>query len=215
MSLRTLQAELQLADYRRRVSELYAAVRRSGDDPAAGWQLWRAGRDRLFAEHPQSALSAEQQALFYGLDYFPYDPELRFAVEVVPLEDRPVVQKSLEEDGPLQMRPIGQAGFAYGGRENRLTLFWILGYGGGLFLPFRDATSAKSTYGGGRYLLDTIKGADLGMQGERLILDFNFAYNPSCVYHPRWHCPLPPPENQLDVAVRAGERDYTALLDSR
>ena len=87
-----------------------------------------------------------------------------------------------------------------------LALYWLDGYGGGVFLPFADATRGDATYGGGRYLLDTVKGADLGEADGRLVLDFNFAYNPSCSYDPRWVCPLSPPENRLDVAVRAGER---------
>ena len=73
-------------------------------------------------------------------------------------------------------------------------------------MPFADATSGDETYGAGRYVLDTIKGADLGVDGDRLVLDFNFAYNPSCSYDPRWVCPLAPPANRLAVAVRAGER---------
>ncbi len=79
------------------------------------------------------------------------------------------------------------------------------GYGGGLFLPFADATNRRSTYGGGRYLLDTVKGADLGSAGSRLILDFNLAYSPSCAYNPRWVCPLAPAGNRLDFPVPAGE----------
>ena len=87
-------------------------------------------------------------------------------------------------------------------------MFWVLGYGGGVFLPFKDATNGPETYGGGRYLLDTIKHADLGSEDERLVLDFNYAYNPSCAYNPRWHCPLSPPENTLPVEIRAGEKSY-------
>ena len=87
-----------------------------------------------------------------------------------------------------------------------LSLFWIDVYGGGVFLPFRDATSGVETYGGGRYLLDTIKGADLGSIGGLVVLDFNFAYHPSCVHGDQWSCPLAPPENGLAVDVRAGER---------
>ena len=67
-------------------------------------------------------------------------------------------------------------------------------------------SSGTTTYGGGRYLLDTAKGADLGSIGDRLVLDFNFSYHPSCVYDPRWSCPLAPPENRLTVPIRAGER---------
>jgi hypothetical protein len=85
-------------------------------------------------------------------------------------------------------------------------VYWIAVYGGGVFIPFRDATSGHESYGAGRYLLDTIKGADLGGRGERLMLDFNYAYNPSCAYDPRWSCPLAPPANWLPVPIRAGER---------
>jgi uncharacterized protein (DUF1684 family) len=75
-----------------------------------------------------------------------------------------------------------------------------------LFLPFRDATNGTSTYGGGRYLLDTAKGADLGSVGDALVVDFNYAYHPSCFHSARWTCPLAPPRNTLAVAVEAGER---------
>ncbi|HEX2048996.1 MAG TPA: DUF1684 domain-containing protein, partial [Actinomycetota bacterium] len=101
---------------------------------------------------------------------------------------------------------FGVARFELRGRALELEVYWLEGYGGGVFLPFRDATSGAQTYGGGRYLLDTVKGADLGHDGDRLVLDFNFAYNPSCAYDPRWTCPLAPPRNRLDVAVHAGER---------
>jgi hypothetical protein len=69
----------------------------------------------------------------------------------------------------------------------------------GVFLPSLDETNRSETYGGGRYLLDTIKGADLGREGERLVIDFNYAYNPSCAYNSRWQCPLAPQENWLPV----------------
>jgi hypothetical protein len=101
---------------------------------------------------------------------------------------------------------FGLARFVHAGTEMSLELYWLEGYGGGLFVPFADATSGEQTYGAGRYLLDTVKGADLGQQDGRLVLDFNFAYPPSCAYDPRWTCPLPPPANRLGVPVRAGER---------
>ena len=82
-------------------------------------------------------------------------------------------------------------------------------YGGGLWVPVHDASSGASSYGGGRYLLDTVKGADLGSTrtatGEELVLDLNFLYNPSCAYDPAWACPLAPPGNRLEAAVEAGE----------
>ena len=87
-----------------------------------------------------------------------------------------------------------------------LTLFWLDEYGGGIFLPFRDRTNGSESYGGGRYLLDGAKGADLGSGADSITLDFNFAYHPSCVHDSQWSCPLAPPQNHLDVAVRGGER---------
>ena len=83
------------------------------------------------------------------------------------------------------------------GSECELELYWLDAYGGGMFVPFADATSGDETYGAGRYLLDTVKGADLGTEDGRLVLDFNLAYNPSCSYDPRWACPLSPPANRL------------------
>jgi len=78
-----------------------------------------------------------------------------------------------------------------------------------LFLPFRNATSGQKTYGGGRYLYDTIKGADLGIEAEEIGLDFNYDYNPSCAYNnTQWVCPLAPPENRLPFAVEAGEKVF-------
>ena len=106
----------------------------------------------------------------------------------------------------VRFRRFGVVRFELAGSPRELALFWLEGYGGGAFLPFADATSGEETYGGGRYLLDTVKGADLGEADGRLVLDFNFAYNPSCSYDPRWVCPLSPPENRLPVEVRAGER---------
>jgi uncharacterized protein len=102
------------------------------------------------------------------------------------------------------------ATFMVDNRPTSLSLFWILGYGGGVFLPFRDATNGKETYGGGRYLLDTIKHADLGLENRKLVLDFNFAYNPSCAYHPRWDCPLAPAENWFKIPVQGGEKAFRA-----
>ncbi len=84
----------------------------------------------------------------------------------------------------------------------------MAGYAGGLFVPFRDASNGHETYGAGRYLLDTAKSADLGPGSAdgSLILDFNFAFQPSCAFDPKWSCPLAPPENRLDLRIEAGER---------
>ena len=96
--------------------------------------------------------------------------------------------------------------FADGPRS--LSVFWMAGYAGGLFIPFRDATNGTETYGAGRYLLDAAKSADLGPGAApgSIVLDFNFAFQPSCAFDPIWACPLAPPENRLDLRIEAGER---------
>jgi uncharacterized protein (DUF1684 family) len=200
---------LDLLDYRRRVAEMYERVRTGSGDPAARWIEFRRERDDLFRSHPQSALSPDQQARFEGLRYYPYDPRLRFVLPLSPVDSPEVMQIRLRDDGLLRMRRMGGVEFTIEEQPLALTLFWILGYGGGVFLPFRDATNADDTYEGGRYLLDTIKGIDLGQDAGKLVIDFNYAYNPSCAYSPRWDCPTPPPENWLQVPIRAGEQRYT------
>lgn len=90
----------------------------------------------------------------------------------------------------------------------QLGVWRLASYGGGLFIPVKDASAGAvaGTYGGGRYLIDTVKGADLGSGSNRLVLDFNFAYNPSCAYDPSWVCPLAQPQNVVDVEIPVGER---------
>lgn len=195
---------LDLLDWRRRVNDLYAEVRaRRAQDPAAAHRWWAEQRSELFRTHPQSPLPAEARGAFTGLPVWPYDPALVFEGRVrtdLP-EERRLIPSSTGQDLPLVR--FGRAEFGGHG----LDLYWIDVYGGGVFVPFRDATSGHESYGGGRYLLDTVKGADLGSapSGD-LVLDFNFAYHPSCFYDPRWSCPLAPAGNVLDIAVRAGER---------
>jgi uncharacterized protein len=193
-----------LSDWRRRVSDLYHEVR-AASDPATAWRVWRAGRDDLFARHPQSPLPDGERAGFRGVAYFDYEPSARVLATVAPVE--PVtLDIATSGNGAYRFTRFGSATFELGGHGLALELYWLEGYGGGVYLPFADATSGTTSYGGGRYLLDTVKGADLGTEDGRLVLDFNFAYNPSCAYDPRWVCPLAPPANRLPVDVRAGER---------
>jgi uncharacterized protein len=200
------QALLDLLDWRRRIFDVYSEVRRSSDHQAA-WRRWRTVRDELFASHPQSPLPPEARRSFAGLPFFDYDPTLRVAAEVVPAEPEHFdIATSGIEGGSYGFTRFAIAWFESSSEPVELELYWLDGYGGGAFLPFRDATSGTETYGAGRYLLDTVKGADLGMDGARLVLDFNFSYNPSCAYDPSWVCPLAPPPNRLTVPIRAGER---------
>jgi uncharacterized protein (DUF1684 family) len=198
-------AALELLDWRRRVFGVYE-VTRASNDPRAAWDGWREVRRELITGHPQSPIrDAEERAAFAGPGYFEYDPAARVLASVeATTPERRVIEGSA--DGRFEMTRFGEARFDLYGRPHALGLYWIEVYGGGVFLSFRDGTSGRETYGAGRYLLDTVKGADLGTEGGRLVLDFNFAYQPSCSYDPMWVCPLAPPENRLAVEVRAGER---------
>ena len=196
--------ELELLDWKRRIFELYTEVR-AASDPEDAWRHWRVVRDELFRTHAQSPLTPEGRARFTALEYFPYDASLRVLADVEPAED--VVREIAGSAGSsTRFRRFGRARFELDGALQTLDLLWLEGYGGGAFLPFADATSGRETYGGGRYLLDTVKGSDLGEADGRLVIDFNFTYNPSCAYDPSWACPLTPPANRLEIAVRAGEQ---------
>ncbi|MGZ4589219.1 MAG: DUF1684 domain-containing protein [Actinomycetes bacterium] len=194
---------LTLLDWRRRVHALYDQVRTTPDVVAAH-ELWRRGRDELFATHPDSPLLPQDRAAFTGLPIAPYDPALRFEAQV----DQEVEPQRFEvptaTDGVVPFSRIGVVRLPGLGD---LDVWWLDSYGGGVFLPVRDALAGTETYGGGRYLLDTVKGADLGgdVRDGVLVVDLNFAYNPSCAYDPAWVCPLAPPGNRLAAPVRGGE----------
>ena len=213
-----------LADWRRQISTLYAEVRgMAANDPAIALAHWRAVRERLFREHPQSPVPAEARAAFQAR-HFEYDSALRSEVVLAPeppvgpgpptgpgpLTGTPGIALELPESGGdhLEFSRIGWIQIPLPGGPRRLSVFWMAGYAGGLFIPFRDATNGTETYGAGRYLIDSAKSADLGGDPARgtLVIDFNFAFHPSCAFDPRFACPLAPPENRLDVPIRAGER---------
>ena len=204
---------LSLADWRRRVSELYARIRTvAQDDPQAAWDDWRAGREMLYRDHPQSPVPPADRAAFRSI-HFAYDLSLRFELAVAADEPEPdagppALDLPVSAGGTMSFSRIGWLDVPFPDGERRLALYWMAGYAGGLFLPFRDATNGQETYGAGRYLLDAAKSADLGGDADRgtLILDFNFAFQPSCAFDPKWACPLAPGENWLDVPIRAGER---------
>ncbi len=196
-----------LADWRHTVAEHYAAVRAlSGTDGPTASTQFRAARERLFREHPDSPIEPERRAAWRGLPWFAYDKAWRVRGVIDRSAKRKTFEIELASDGVLRCTRVGCVRFEIAGKPSSLAVYWFEGYGGGLWLPFSDASSGTETYGGGRYLYDTIKGADLGIAGLQIVLDFNFAYNPSCAYDDRWSCPLSPPENRLPFAVRAGER---------
>jgi hypothetical protein len=196
---------LELADWRRQMSELYAAIRVE-PDPALAWKRWRDVRDRLFRSHPQSPVPEADRGDATVPAYFDYDPALRTVADIEGA-DGATFELPGSTSGHVTAVRAGTAHCTLRGERIGLSMFWLLDYSGGFFLSFRDATCGDETYGAGRYLLDTAKGADLGTdENGRVVLDFNFAYQPSCSYDPRWSCPLPPRENWLTMPIRAGER---------
>jgi len=227
-------ATLSLADWRREIADLYAEVRAMAeDDPEASWTLWRDVRERLFRTHPQSPVPPADRPSFRA-HHWPYDPSLRFEVALVaddgdaaPTEPAPgeadggvgaglnlldraafgTLRLPVSVGEAFDFQRAGWLDVPFSQGSRRLGVYWMAGYAGGLFLPFRDATNGRETYGAGRYLLDTAKSADLGTDADgRLILDFNFAFQPSCAFDAIWSCPLAPPENGLDIRIEAGER---------
>jgi uncharacterized protein (DUF1684 family) len=198
----TVQDYLDLVDWRRRVGDAYRA---------GSLEAWRAAREKLFREHPQSPIPLEERGSFPGLRWFEPDSAYRVPALLEAGGGELLEIDTGGEDGVIRYRRIGSLRFSLLGRECRLTVLSIVGYGGGLFAPFRDSTSGSETYGGGRYLFDTIKNTDAGCLEVRpgsaeVVIDFNWATHPSCVYNPLYACPLAPRENWLPVAVRAGER---------
>jgi uncharacterized protein len=207
---------LDLFDYRSRVAEMYRERKRAtlaGEDAAMVLVRFRDARDELFAKHPQSALDVEQKQKFQGLRYFPYNPAMCVAADI-DMDVEPVqLSVAMNAEETMTMTTVGRLHFKLEDASVALSLYWLNIYGGGLFLPFRDTSSPGESYGGGRYLFDTIKGSDFlatpGTWGiERIMLDFNYAYNPSCAYNDRWVCPLAPVENRLKVPIRAGEMKF-------
>jgi uncharacterized protein (DUF1684 family) len=229
--------KLQLADWRRFTAQLYAEVRALAvTDPQAAWEHWRLTREWLYRKHPSSPVPAARRATFVAKHY-PYDQALRFeltlraAEKTAATEGRaethvgsgagspaglglglaaalgPGLALPISVGRPISFDRVGRLDVPFESGVRTLALFWLPEYSGGFFLPFRDATNGRGTYGGGRYLLDSAKGADLGSDPARgtVTLDFNFAYQPSCAFDPRWSCPLSPLENRLDIEVRAGE----------
>ena len=179
-----------VVDWRRRTFALYADVRAAAD-PAAAHARWVQARRELFGAHPASPGPPAPVAA--------YDAAWRFVVPVEPAEPERI-EVATGTDGVVPFERIGRVRLE---RLGALDVWRLASYGGGVWLPLRDA--AAQTYGGGRYVLDTVKGADLGGDEAGIVVDLNFAYNPSCASDPRWACPLAPPGNVLAAEVPVGE----------
>jgi uncharacterized protein (DUF1684 family) len=190
-----------LLDWRRRVAAMYAAVR-ANPDPAAAHAEWQQTRNALLATHSESPILAGERVAFTGVPVAPYDPRLRFTAPVDTRVEYVRIEVTTGTDGTV---PFERAGVVHLPGVGDLDVWWLASYGGGIFVPIRDTRTDAATYPGGRYVIDTAKGADLGGDDGSLVVDLNFAYNPSCAYDPAWACPLAPAGNVVAVPVTAGE----------
>ncbi|MEV7604824.1 DUF1684 domain-containing protein [Paenarthrobacter sp. NPDC089322] len=200
---------VDIVDWRLRTFALYDRVRQlAATDPFDAHNYWRQERDRMFATHPASALTADMKSSFAGLLTADYDPAFRMSVPLLP---EGAGQEMNVETGTDGLVPFVRLGTFDLQGLGTLAVWRLKSYGGGIFVPFRDATAGREggSYGAGRYLLDTVKGSFHGMRrsGEQqeFILDFNFAYNPSCAYNEAWACPLAGPANRLQAGIPVGE----------
>ena len=201
---------LDVLDWRRQVAQIYCEVRSHDTSVVDAHSFWCSARNDLLLNHPASPIPPSRRNSLRTPRYFPYDVSLRFDVAVQAAELAQFRAETLE-DGIIPFRRIGKVAL---GDLGTVDLWWLESYGGGLFLPVKD--SHPENYAGGRYLFDTVKGADLGapqgVSGEqRLIVDLNFAYNPSCAYDSAWSCPLAPSGNVIEHPIAAGE--LNALQD--
>ena len=163
-------------------------------------ESFRREKDDFFGHDHRSPLTSSQQHAFKGLAYFPENPALIVKAKIDRNVEPGVVRMETTKGKEQVYRRHGVVHFEVDGQPAQVTLYGSQG-SHELFVPFRDATSGKDTYGAGRYL-------DLHAHGDEIVIDFNYAYNPYCAYNPDWSCPLPPTENWLKVPIRAGEKSF-------
>lgn len=157
----------------------------------------RRQKDDFFRNSPHSPLTDEQKAVFQGLSYYDYNPDLDLIVDVIPFDEDDYAQVFTTKDTIRNYRRYGEFTFTIEGQKARLTIYAAPH---GFFLPFVDANAGSETYPAGRYLEPE------QLPDVRFHVDFNQAYNPYCAYNDRWECPITPAENRLTVAIRAGEK---------
>lgn len=162
-------------------------------------ERFRKDKDDFFAQYPESPLTREQKKTFKGLNYFPENPALALEVQVEGFPEKKTITMQTSTGDAQEYERFGRFSFTVDGQEAQLTIYAT---GHDYFLPFADALAGEETYPAGRYLEPQALG------GGHFLIDFNYAYNPYCAYNERWSCPIPPAENRLKVAIRAGEKIF-------
>lgn len=171
-------------------------------------ELQRTEKNQTYSDSLQSPLNPMHLAEFTGLYYFDVNPDFHIegTLELTP-DEKPFVMATSTTRAPVY-RKYGNLHFKIKNSEFVLGVFQNMdfindtAYANHLFIPFQDLTSSKESYGGGRYIDILIP------ELEKVILDFNLAYNPYCAYDDRWSCVIPPPENFLETKILAGEKKF-------
>jgi len=182
------------------------------DDKMEDADAWKAEleqareeKNRFFVSDMQSPIPPAKWRKFGGLEYFPPDPEYYFEVELKEHSDKAITEVNDSKGNARRYIRWGEFKFELNGQVHAVQAFKTDESEQRLFIPFRDSTSGTETYGAGRYL-DLEE--DLNFIDGKWVLDFNRAYNPWCAYNVNFACPMVPPENWLDIPIKAGEKAY-------
>jgi len=169
---------------------------------------FRAAKDEFLATDHHSPLTREQRKAFDGLQYFPENPDLRLELEIEEFPQKEIIEMQTSTGDVQQHTRFGKIHFEVDGQRVELTLYKDAH---GYFLPFVDDQAGEETYGAGRYLEPE------ALKDGKVLVDFNYAYNPYCAYNDLYSCPLTPWENRLQVSIRAGEKlpagEWTKMVD--
>lgn len=207
---------LSLINWRREIFSIYDEVR-SEEDGIVAWNKWKDKREKLFKFHPESpTFDPKKQSGFNDVPVlYSYNQKFSLFSKFELISNSEIIQLNTDENSITRLKPFIKTTNLRDFLGIELTIFKIEGYGGGLFLPFTDigCKSGGAHYEGGRYLIDTVKGADLGeLKTDELRLDFNFSYNPSCSYNSKWTCPILKNFNRISILVDAGEKKPKSFL---
>ena len=159
----------------------------------------RVEKDRFFKVNHHSPLPHQLQHNFIGLSYYPIDENYRFEIPLVEYDEIETIELNTSDNRVKHFDKVGYLPFEIDGESSQITVY--KSHSGDYFIPFRDKTSGKETYGAGRYI-------DPQHHGNVFVLDFNLAYNPSCVYDDAYSCPIPPMENWLEITIESGEKNF-------
>jgi len=178
----------------------------SVSDWKATVQRARKTKDAFFAQHWQSPIPPQDCPRFRGLQYYLPDSSYRFELELHEHPEKQIARMAYTKGNKQDFLRWGEFRFKIGEKEQALQAYKRSREEETLFVPFKDATSGRETYGAGRYL-DLEPERDRTADGK-WILDFNQAYNPWCIYSEAYTCPFVPTENWLEVPIYVGEKDY-------